>query len=129
MVGSIDLEPVAWHWTWEPWRAADHLAFQKLTGGRHMEGADWAAWVAVKMVVQATLRTRSAEFKQQREFILGGTGFDGWAGGERASQQLRQAVFSPPPTRSPPARRSRAFYIAATCSTRSATTSRKRRAA
>jgi len=51
--------------------------FQKLTGGRHMEGLDWAAWIAVKMVVQATLRTRSADFAEQRKFILGDASFDG----------------------------------------------------
>ena len=98
VVGSIDLEPVAWHWTWERHGAPQiNSRFQKLTGGRHMEGADWAAWVAVKMVVQATLRTRSAEFKQQREFILGAAGFDGYKGLAVSvrpwDQQLRQAVF------------------------------------
>jgi ABC transporter substrate binding protein (PQQ-dependent alcohol dehydrogenase system) len=62
-----------------------------------MEGADWAAWMAVKMVVQATLRTRSNEFRKQREFILGDTGFDGYKGlavsVRKWDQQLRQAVF------------------------------------
>ena len=98
VVGSIDLEPVAWHWTWERHGAPQiNSRFQKLTGGRHMEGADWAAWVAVKMVVQATLRTRSADFKQQREFIFGAAGFDGYKGLAVSvrpwDQQLRQAVF------------------------------------
>jgi len=98
VVGSIDLEPVAWHWTWERHGAPQiNSRFQKLTGGRHMEGADWAAWVAVKMAVQATLRTRSADFKQQREFILGAAGFDGYKGLAVSvrpwDQQLRQAVF------------------------------------
>ncbi len=98
VVGSIDLEPVAWHWTWERNGAPQvNSRFQKLTGGRHMEGADWAAWIAVKMVVQATLRTRSADFKQQREFILGDNGFDGNKGLAVSvrpwDQQLRQAVL------------------------------------
>jgi ABC transporter substrate binding protein (PQQ-dependent alcohol dehydrogenase system) len=98
VVGSIDLEPVAWHWTWERNGAPQiNSRFQKLTGGRHMEAADWAAWVAVKMVVQATLRTRSADFKQQREFIFGSTGFDGYKGLAVSvrpwDQQVRQAMF------------------------------------
>ena len=39
VVGSIDLEPVAWHWTWERNGAPQvNSRFQKLTGGRHMEG-------------------------------------------------------------------------------------------
>jgi len=98
VVGSIDLEPVAWHWTWEHNGAPQvNSRFQKLTGGRRMESADWAAWMAVKMVVQSTLRTRSAEFQKQRQFILGDATFDadkGLAVGVRPwDHQLRQAVL------------------------------------
>jgi ABC transporter substrate binding protein (PQQ-dependent alcohol dehydrogenase system) len=97
VVGSIDLEPAAWHWTWEHNGAPQvNSRFQKLTG-RHMEGADWAAWIAVKMVVQATLRTRSADFDQQRKFILGDASFDGNKGLAVSvrpwDHQLRQAVL------------------------------------
>ena len=39
VVGSIDLEATAWHWTWEHNGAPQvNSRFQKLTGGRHMEG-------------------------------------------------------------------------------------------
>jgi ABC transporter substrate binding protein (PQQ-dependent alcohol dehydrogenase system) len=98
VVGAIDLEPVAWHWTWEHNGAPQiNVRFNRSSGGRRMESADWAAWIAVKMVVQATLRTRSAEFAKQREFILSDTGFDGYKGlavsVRRWDQQLRQAVF------------------------------------
>jgi ABC transporter substrate binding protein (PQQ-dependent alcohol dehydrogenase system) len=98
VVGSIDLEPVAWHWTWEHNGAPQvNSRFQKLTGGRHMAGTDWAAWIAVKMVVQATLRTRSADFEQQRKFILGDASFDGNKGLAVSvrpwDHQLRQAVL------------------------------------
>src|SRR5262249_27640475 len=98
VVGAIDLEPVAWHWTWEHNGAPQiNTRFYRASGGRRMEGADWAAWLAVEMVVQATLRTRSADFNKQREFILGDTGFDGDKGlavsVRRWDQQLRQAVF------------------------------------
>jgi len=98
VVGSIDLEPAAWHWTWEHHGAPQlNSRFQKLSGGRHMESADWAAWIAVKMVVQATLRTRSADFGRQREFILGEGSFDGSKGVAVSvrpwDHQLRQAVL------------------------------------
>jgi ABC transporter substrate binding protein (PQQ-dependent alcohol dehydrogenase system) len=97
VVGSIDLEPVAWHWTWEHNGAPQvNSRFQKLTG-RRMEGADWAAWMAVKMVVQAVLRTKSSEFKAQRDFILGSAAFDGDKGlamsVRRWDHQLRQAIL------------------------------------
>jgi ABC transporter substrate binding protein (PQQ-dependent alcohol dehydrogenase system) len=98
VVGSIDLEPVAWHWTWERNGAPQiNSRFQKATGGRQMAADDWAAWIAVKMVAQATLRTRSADFKAQRAFILGDNGFDGYKGLAVSvrpwDQQLRQAIL------------------------------------
>ncbi len=98
VVGSIDLEPVAWHWTWEHNGAPQvNSRFDKKSGGRHMEGPDWAAWIAVKMIVQSALRTRSTDFAKQRDFILGDNGFDGDKGlpvGVRPwDHQLRQAVL------------------------------------
>jgi ABC transporter substrate binding protein (PQQ-dependent alcohol dehydrogenase system) len=98
VVGSIDLEPVAWHWTWEHNGAPQvNSRFDKKSGGRRMESTDWAAWVAVKMVVQATLRTRSSDFAKQRDFILGDAGFDGDKGLSVSvrpwDHQVRQAVL------------------------------------
>jgi ABC transporter substrate binding protein (PQQ-dependent alcohol dehydrogenase system) len=98
VVGAIDLEPVAWHWTWERNGGPQiNVRFNRASGGRRMDSADWAAWIAVKMVVQATLRTRSADFQKQRAFILGDNSFDGYKGlavsVRRWDQQLRQAVF------------------------------------
>jgi len=97
VVGSIDLEPLAWHWTWDHNGAPQvNARFQRLTK-RNMEGADWAAWMAVKMVVQAALRTKSADFKAQRDFILGGASFDGDKGLAMSirpwDHQLRQAIL------------------------------------
>ncbi len=98
VVGGIDLEPVAWHWTWEHNGAPQvNSRFDKKSGGRRMDSADWAAWIAVKMIVQSALRTRSTDFAKQRDFILGDAGFDGDKGlpvGVRPwDHQLRQAVL------------------------------------
>src|SRR6266545_697684 len=98
VIGSIELEPVAWHWTWERNGGPQiNTRFARAANGRRMEGPDWAAWIAVKMVAQATLRTRSAEFDKQRAFILGDNSFDGYKGlavsVRKWDQQLRQAVF------------------------------------
>jgi ABC transporter substrate binding protein (PQQ-dependent alcohol dehydrogenase system) len=98
IVGGIDLEPLAWHWTWEHNGAPQvNSRFEKRSGGRHMEGADWAAWIAVKMIVQSALRTRSVDFPAQRKFILGDATFDGDKGlavGVRPwDHQVRQAVL------------------------------------
>jgi ABC transporter substrate binding protein (PQQ-dependent alcohol dehydrogenase system) len=98
VIGSIDLEPVAWHWTWEHNGAPQvNSRFDKKSGGRRMEGPDWAAWVAIKMIVQSALRTRSADFQKQRAFILGDGSFDGDKGLALSvrpwDHQVRQAIL------------------------------------
>jgi ABC transporter substrate binding protein (PQQ-dependent alcohol dehydrogenase system) len=98
VIGSIDLEPVAWHWTWDHNGAPQvNSRFEKRSGGRRMEGPDWAAWIAVKMIVQSALHTRAADFSTQRAFILGDGSFDGDKGlavSVRAwDHQVRQAVL------------------------------------
>jgi len=98
VIGSIDLEPVAWHWTWERHGAPQvNARFERKSGGRHMEGADWAAWLAVKMIVQSALRTESADFARERAFILGDGSFDGDKGLAVSvrpwDHQLRQAIL------------------------------------
>ena len=90
---------MAWHWTWEHNGAPQvNSRFQRFSTGRHMESADYAAWLAVKMVVQATLRTRSSDFARQRQFIFAGdTIFDGDKGLALSirpwDQQVRQAIL------------------------------------
>jgi ABC transporter substrate binding protein (PQQ-dependent alcohol dehydrogenase system) len=98
VVGAIDLEPVAWHWTWEHNGAPQvNSRFQKITNGRRMESADWAAWIAVKMVVKAVQGARTNDFKKLRDFILGGATFDGDKGLAVSvrpwDNQVRQAVL------------------------------------
>jgi ABC transporter substrate binding protein (PQQ-dependent alcohol dehydrogenase system) len=98
VIGSIGLEPVAWHWTWERHGAPQvNTRFEKAAQGRHMEGMDWAAWMAVKMIVQSTLRTRSTDFQKQRQFLLSDAGFDGYKGLAVSvrpwDHQLRQAIL------------------------------------
>lgn len=98
VMGSIDLEAVAWHWTWERHGAPQvNSRFEKKSGGRHMDGADWAAWMAVKMIVQAALRTGATDFAKQRAFLLGSGAFDGDKGIAVSvrpwDHQLRQAVL------------------------------------
>jgi ABC transporter substrate binding protein (PQQ-dependent alcohol dehydrogenase system) len=98
VIGSIDLEPAAWHWTWDHNGAPQvNSRFEKRSGGRRMEGADWAAWVAVKMIVQSVLHTRSADFATDRAFILGDGSFDGDKGLAVSvrpwDHQVRQAVL------------------------------------
>ncbi len=98
VVGAIDLEPVAWHWTWDHNGAPQlNTRFARLSGGRHMGGADWGAWMAVKIIAQSALRTKSVDFKTRRSFILKEGYFDGNKGEPMSirpwDHQLRQAVL------------------------------------
>ena len=71
--------------------------FERKSGGRRMESGDWAAWMAVKMIVQAALRTDFADFAKLRAFILGDDSFDGDKGLAMSvrpwDHQLRQAIL------------------------------------
>jgi ABC transporter substrate binding protein (PQQ-dependent alcohol dehydrogenase system) len=98
VMGSIDLEPVAWHWTWERNGGPQvNSRFDRKSGGRRMDGPDWAAWASVKIIVQSVLRTRSVDFAKQRAFILGDSDFDGAKGLAMSvrpwDHQLRQGIL------------------------------------
>ena len=99
VVGAIDLEPVAWHWTWERNGAPQvNSRFQRLTGGRRMESEDWAAWIAVKMVVKSAQGTTLAGFQDPARFHPRRQRSSTAPRGSRVSvrpwdQQLRQAIL------------------------------------
>lgn len=99
VAGAVGLEPVAWHWTWDRHGGPQlNGRFQSKSGGLRMETADWAAWMAVKMISEAVLRTNSAAIDRLRQHILAQTdGFDG-AKGLAVSvrpwdQQVRQPML------------------------------------
>lgn len=61
VVGSEGLRPVAWHWTFERFGAPQlNQRFRRLAG-RDMASEDWAAWVAVKSIVEAVTKAGTSE--------------------------------------------------------------------
>ena len=69
IIGTEGLTAEAWHWAWERHGAPQlNQRFEKLAK-RRMTGTDWAAWVAVKAVVEAAVRTNSANFKTLRAYL------------------------------------------------------------
>ncbi|MBF2761146.1 MAG: amino acid ABC transporter substrate-binding protein [Ectothiorhodospiraceae bacterium AqS1] len=71
VIGSGGLAAAAWHWAWERHGAPQlEKRFEKIAK-RHMRDADWAAWMAVKAVVEAMLRTEGADFPKVRDYLLG----------------------------------------------------------
>jgi ABC transporter substrate binding protein (PQQ-dependent alcohol dehydrogenase system) len=71
VVGSAGLVPTAWSWSWDRDAAVQlQHRYEKISPPRRMNGADWAAWEAVKAVTQAVMRTRSTAFDAVKAFLL-----------------------------------------------------------
>ncbi|MFO1350548.1 MAG: ABC transporter substrate-binding protein [Gammaproteobacteria bacterium] len=98
VVGSEGLAGAAWHWAWER-QGAPQLSkrFEK-EAKRAMRDPDWAAWMAVKIVIEAMARTQSGDFKTVDAFIRGTQiVIDGFKGAPLSfrpwDNQLRQPIF------------------------------------
>ena len=64
VVGSEGLAASAWHWTWERHGAPQLNQRFDRTAGRRMAAADWAAWAAVKSVIDAIVRTGATDARR-----------------------------------------------------------------
>ena len=71
VIGTAGLVPTAWSWTWDR-DAATQLQhrYEKSSPGRRMNGADWAAWEAVKAITQSVMRSRSTAFDAVRGYLM-----------------------------------------------------------
>jgi ABC transporter substrate binding protein (PQQ-dependent alcohol dehydrogenase system) len=71
VVGSAGLVPTAWSWSWDRDAAVQlQHRYEKSDPQRSMNGADWAAWEAVKAITQATVRSKSTDFDPVKGFLL-----------------------------------------------------------
>lgn len=98
IVGSEGLISSAWHWTWERHGAPQlNQRFDRIAK-RRMKDADYAAWAAVKSVVEAMVRTQSRDLATLRDFLTSGAfmldTYKGAPGNFRPwNNQLRQSVL------------------------------------
>lgn len=98
VVGSEGLIATAWHWAWERHGAPQLNSRFEKQAKRPMTGFDWAAWMAVKAVVEAVLRTESTDFKTLSDYIRGeDIILDGFKGNRLSfrswDNQLRQPLL------------------------------------
>jgi ABC transporter substrate binding protein (PQQ-dependent alcohol dehydrogenase system) len=71
VVGTAGLVPTAWSWSWDRDAAVQlQHRYERVSPPRRMNGADWAAWEAVKAVTQAVMRSRSTAFEAVKAFLL-----------------------------------------------------------
>jgi ABC transporter substrate binding protein (PQQ-dependent alcohol dehydrogenase system) len=69
VVGSAGLRALAWHWSLERSGAPQlNQRFARQDAG-DMTPADWAAWAAVRSVVEAVAKTRSTEIGAVRAYL------------------------------------------------------------
>ncbi len=98
VVGSEGLAASSWHWTWERHGAPQlNQRFYRIAK-RHMTGTDWAAWAAVKSVIEAVVRTQSQDIVTVRRYLTSDAftldTYKGAPGSFRKwNRQLRQAVL------------------------------------
>jgi ABC transporter substrate binding protein (PQQ-dependent alcohol dehydrogenase system) len=64
VVGSVGLVPAAWHWSFERHGAPqlNQRFARRVDGRRHMAPQEYAAWLAVRTVVEAHAKARTADF-------------------------------------------------------------------
>lgn len=71
VVGSEGLATGAWHWAWERYGAPQLNQRFERKYGRRMGDRDWAAWAAVRTVVEALVQSRSTKFEDISSFLKG----------------------------------------------------------
>jgi ABC transporter substrate binding protein (PQQ-dependent alcohol dehydrogenase system) len=96
VVGSAGLVAVAWQTSWERYGAPQlSRRFKKVTD-RPMAGADWAAWIATKAIIDVAIRLPDAR-EHRRALRSPDLVLDGFKGVRLSfrpwDQQLRQPVF------------------------------------
>lgn len=98
VVGAEGLAALAWHWSWERHGAPQLSGRLERQASRRMADPDWAAWIAVKAVVEALQRTETTDFEVLSGFIRGeDIILDGFKGNRLSfrnwDNQLRQPLL------------------------------------
>lgn len=69
IIGTEGLIAEAWNWAWERHGAPQLNQRFENRAKRRMTSTDWAAWAAVKAVVEAAVRTKSTDFETVRAYL------------------------------------------------------------
>lgn len=98
VIGTEGLTASGWHWTWERHGAPQLNQRFEDYAGRRMVAADWAAWAALRALVEAMVRTRSRDVATLIDYLGSDElTMDGYKGNPLSfrswNRQLRQPVF------------------------------------
>ena len=98
VIGATGLVPTAWSWSWDRYGAPQvNHRFEK-ANERHMEAADWAAWVAVRAIGDAVRNSGAKDTAEVDAYLLGpNLSLDGAKGPPLSfrawDHQLRQPIL------------------------------------
>jgi len=97
VIGAAGLTAEAWHWAWDRDGGPNLSRRFRRMAQRPMRGEDWAAWIGVKSIIEAVLRTKSTDFAAVTKHLKSGDfrvdGSKGQALGFRPwDNQLRQPI-------------------------------------
>jgi ABC transporter substrate binding protein (PQQ-dependent alcohol dehydrogenase system) len=98
VIGSEGLSAGAWHWTWERHGAPQlNQRFDRIAE-RRMQVMDFAAWAAVRSVIEAAVRTKSTAIEQLRAYMVSDEfSFDAYKGAPSNfrpwDHQMRQPIL------------------------------------
>ena len=70
IIGSSGMVATAWHWSWERAGAPQLNARFEYLADRRMGPSDWGAWISVRGVVQAVLRSGTTDYDSVLAFLL-----------------------------------------------------------
>ena len=69
VIGTEGLQAASWHWAWERHGAPQLNQRFERNSQRRMQGPDWAAWAAVKSIIESVLRTKSLDFETVETYL------------------------------------------------------------
>ncbi len=98
VIGATGLVPAAWHWTWDRYGAPQVSHRFERAADRHMESADWAAWIAVRALADAIRGSGGGDTAAVDAYLLGSKlSLDGAKGPPLSfrawDHQLRQPIL------------------------------------
>jgi ABC transporter substrate binding protein (PQQ-dependent alcohol dehydrogenase system) len=98
VIGTEGLNAAAWHWTWERHGAPQlNQRFDRIAD-RRMQAMDFAAWAALRSVIEAVVRTKSTDIETLRTYMTSdGFDFDAYKGAPSNfrpwDHQMRQSIL------------------------------------
>ena len=69
VIGTEGLQAASWHWSWERHGAPQLNQRFERHAKRRMQSPDWAAWAAVKSIIESVLRTKSTNFETAGAYL------------------------------------------------------------